>query len=287
MAANPRPLGPGGPRVNPVGFGGMYLSLDGRPSEAQALGTLQAALEAGVDFIDTADVYCIDDGEIGHNERLIARALAGRRDVVVASKGGLHRPDGRWTRDGRPQHLARACEASLTALGVEAIDLYQLHEPDPDVPFAESVGALARLREQGKVRAVGLSNVTTEQIEIARRIVPLSSVQNRWNVSDRRPERDGVLAACAAAGIAFIAYSPFGGGNQAPKLGNNARLAAAAAGHGISVHALILAWMLAKSPVVICIPGARQAHNVRDNAWAAEVALSPGDVRAIEATLDG
>ena len=205
--------------------------------------------------------------------------------MIVATKGGLRRPRGEWTRDGRPAHLVAACEASLRALGVEAIDLYQLHEPDPAVPFADSVGALARLREQGKVRLVGLSNVSTDEVAAARRIVPIASVQNRWNVYDRRPETEGMLAACEAAGIAFVAYSPFGGGNRSPKLGLNAALASEAARRGITPHRLLLAWMLAKSGAAIVIPGSRQAHNARDSAWATGVDLSPKDVADIEATL--
>jgi aryl-alcohol dehydrogenase-like predicted oxidoreductase len=281
-----RRLGPDGPRVSVVGLGCMYLSLDGRPEEAHAIHTIHAALDVGVTLLDTADVYCIDDDDIGHNERLIAKALVGRRErVVVASKGGLRRPRGEWTRDGRPEHLVAACEASLKALGVDAIDLYHLHEPDPAVPFADSVGALARLRAQGKVRLVGLSNVTTGELATAQAIVPIASVQNGWNVFDRRPEREGMLAACEAGGIAFLAYSPFGGGNRAPKLGRNARLAEQAQRRDVTPHRLLLAWMLAKSKAAIVIPGSRQDHNARDSAWATGVDLSAVDVVEIEACL--
>jgi len=281
-----RRLGPDGPLVSEVGLGGMYLSIDGRPEEAQAIRTLHAALDAGVTLIDTADVYCLDDRDLGHNERLIARALTGRREkVLVATKGGLRRPNGAWVHDGRPAQILAACDASLKALGVEAIDLYQLHAPGSYVPFTESVGALARLREQGKIRLAGVSNVTPLELAAARRIVPIATVQNRWNVFDRGPERDGMLAACEAAGIAFLAYSPFGGGNRAPKLTRNERLAAEAKKRGITPHRLLLAWMLAKSPVALPIPGSRQAHNAEDSAWASGVELSPADVMEIEATL--
>ncbi len=268
-----RRLGPDGPMVSEVGLGGMYLSIDGRPEEAQAIRTIHAALDAGVTLIDTADVYCLDDGDIGHNERLIAKALRGRPE------------NGDWTHDARPAQLAAACEASLKALGVETIDLYQLHAPGPHVPFAESVGALARLRERGLVRLVGLSNVSADELAEARRIVPIASVQNRWNVQDRRPEQDGILAACDAAGIAFLPYSPFGGGNRAPRLGRNEALAAAAKKREVTPHRLVLAWMLAKSPVVIPIPGSRQAHNAQDSAWATGVDLTAADVAEIEATF--
>ena len=281
-----RRLGPDGPMVSAVGLGGMYMSITGRPEEAQAIRTIHAALDAGETLIDTADVYCLDDSDIGHNERLIAKALQGRGETVtVATKGGLARPRGAWTRDARPEHLAATCEASLKALGVASIELYQLHAPDSKVPFAESVGALARLREQGKIRRVGLSNVSAAELAEAQKIVPISSVQNRWNPGDRGPEKDGVLAACTAAGIAFLPYSPFGGASGAESLGERKKLAAEASRRGMSPHRLVLAWMLAKSPVVIPIPGARREVSARDSAAAADVELSAADVATVESAF--
>ena len=279
-----RQLGPDGPQVSAIGLGGMYLSVTGRPDEAQAIRAVHAALDAGVTFIDTADVYCLDDSDIGHNERLIAKALQGRSEsVIVATKGGLLRqPGGAWTRDASPEHLTRACEQSLAALGVEAIDLYQLHAPDPKVPFLESVGAIARLREAGKVRRVGLSNVDAQEITEAARIVPIASVQNRWNPGHRHPEEDGVLAACEAAGIAFLPYSPFGGASGAKSLGEMKGLAAEALRRGVSSHRLVLAWMLAKSPVVIPIPGVRREETARDSAAAADLVLGADEAAQIE-----
>ncbi|MEO5729625.1 MAG: aldo/keto reductase, partial [Byssovorax sp.] len=269
-----RQLGPDGPQVSAIGLGGMYLSITGRPDEAQAIRAVHAALDAGVTFIDTADVYCLDDSDIGHNERLIAKALKGRSEkVLVATKGGLRRPKGSWTRDASPEHLARACEQSLAALGVEAIDLYQLHAPDPNGPVLESVGAIARLREAGKVRRVGLSNVDAQEITEAARIVPIASVQNRWNPGHRHPEEDGVLAACEAAGIAFLPYSPFGGASGAKTIADLGGLSAEAKRRGVSVHRLVLAWMLAKSTVTLPIPGARRPETIRDSAGAAELGL--------------
>jgi aryl-alcohol dehydrogenase-like predicted oxidoreductase len=281
-----RQLGPGGPTVGEIGLGGMYLSITGRPEEAQAIRAVHAALDAGVTLIDSADVYCFDDRDIGHNERLIAKALAGRSEaVVVATKGGLRRPRGSWTRDGRPEHLAAACEASLKALGVATIELYQLHAPDSAVPFAESVGAIARLREQGKVKRVGLSNVSAAELAEAQRLVPIASVQNRWNPGHRSPEHDGVLAACTAAGIAFLPYSPFGGASGALALGERSKLGAEAKRRGMSPHRLVLAWMLAKSPVVIPIPGVRREASARDSAGASGVELSAADVAAVEGSF--
>jgi aryl-alcohol dehydrogenase-like predicted oxidoreductase len=283
-----RKLGPDGPMVSAIGLGGMWMSIaDGgrRPDEAQSIATIHAAIDAGVTFIDTADVYCLDDDDIGHNERLIAKALKGRREkVVVATKGGLHRPGGAWTRDARPEHLIAACEASLKALGVDAIDLYQLHAPDPKVPFTESLGALMRLREQGKIRFVGLSNVDAAKINVSRALVPIQSVQNRWNTSDRSPETDGVIAACEKAGIAFLPYSPFGGASGATRLADTA-LGAEAKRRGLSPQRLILSWMLAKSPVVIPIPGARRASSAVDSAGAGDVELGAADVAQVDATF--
>jgi aryl-alcohol dehydrogenase-like predicted oxidoreductase len=279
-----RPLGSSDLAVSAVGMGCMYLSIRDRPSEDDAVRTLHAALDAGVTLLDTADVYCLDHRDIGHNERLIARALRERKGagVVVATKGGLERPNGAWTRNARPNHLRRACDASLAALGVGRIDVYQLHAPDPSVPLGESVGELARLRAEGKIAHVGLSNVTVREIDEARAIVPVVSVQNRWNPGHRAPESDGVLAHCAKHGIAFLPYSPFGGASGAKALSGNGRLSGEAKRRGMSPHRLVLAWMLAKSPAVIAIPGARRVESIVDSTKAADLELSADEVKAVE-----
>jgi aryl-alcohol dehydrogenase-like predicted oxidoreductase len=279
-----RSLGPSGLAVSAIGLGGMYLSIDGRPSETDAVRTVHAALDAGVTFIDTADVYCLDDRDIGHNERLIARALREKpgAKAVVATKGGLERPRGSWTRNGRPAHLRAACEESLLALGVARIDVYQLHAPDPDVSLEDSVGELSRLRGEGKIAHIGLSNVSALELDRARAIVPIVSVQNRWNPRHRDPERDGVLARCTELGIAFFPYSPFGGAGGAKTLAGIGTVAKEARTRGVSAHRLVLAWMLAKSPVVIPIPGARRSASVVDSASAADLVLSTEDVVAVE-----
>src|ERR1700683_891001 len=215
-----RALGDSGLTVGAVGLGGMYLSVNDRPAESDAVRTIHAALDAGVTLIDTADVYCLDQRDIGHNERLIARALREKphANVVVATKGGLERPNGAWTRNARPAHLREACERSLKALGVPRIDVYQLHAPDPAVPLADSVGELARLRAEGKIAHVALSNVSVRDIDQARKIVPIVSVQNRWNPQYRAPETEGVLDHCTKLGIALLPYSPFGGASGAKSL---------------------------------------------------------------------
>lgn len=281
-----RRLGCTGLTVSAIGMGGMYLSITGRPQESDAIETIHAALDAGVTFFDTADVYCFDESDLGHNERVLARALTGRREsVVVATKGGLSRPGGAWTRSASPAHLRVACEKSVRALGVSAIDLYQLHAPDPNVPFADSVGELARLREEGKIKHIGLSNVDVREIAEAAAIVPIASVQNRWNPVDRAPERDGVLDHCTKNGIAFLPYSPFGGATGARALAKVGRLGETADNRKVSPHRLVLAWMLSKSPAVIPIPGARRIQSVRDSAAANAMVLTAADVIEIEASF--
>ena len=216
----------------------MHLSISGRPDDATGIAVIRAALEHGVTLIDTADVYCLDDGELGHNERLIATALrtwAGPREhVIVATKGGMTRPAGRWGRNGRPEHLRRACDRSLKALGVDRIDLYQLHTPDPEVPFAESIGALAELQRAGKIRWVGLSNVSVADIEEASRLVTVVTVQNRLNPFFREAVESGVVAFCERRGIGFLAYSPVGGGRLNLKLPAHPVLGPIARRHGVS-----------------------------------------------------
>ena len=281
-----RLLGPGAPAVTAVGYGGMHLSLEGRPPEEQSLRVLRAALDAGVTLIDTADVYCIDQHDIGHNERLIAQALArwagDRASVTVATKGGLVRPTGRWDTDARPEQLRAACERSLRALGVERLHLYQLHAPDPSVPLADSVGELARLREAGKLRWIGLSNVNLLQIREAQGITPITSVQNRLNPFFRESLIGGVVAYCAEQEIGFLAYSPTGGGRLTKTLPAHPVLASIARRLGVSAHAVVLAWVLAQSPTVIVIPSARTVNHALDSIGAADLVLGEDDLAAID-----
>ena len=282
-----RTLGPGAPEVAVVGLGGMHLSIDGRPDEATALRVIHAALDAGATILDTADVYCLDDADLGHNERLMAKALrtwGGRRDaVVVATKGGMTRPGGRWERNGRPEHLRRACDRSLKALGTERIDLYQLHAPDPEVPFPESVGALVELQRAGKIRWIGISNVTVQDIAGAARLAPIVAVQNRLNPFFREALSSGVVAECARRGLGFLAYSPVGGGRLNRKLSDHPVLQPIARRHDISPHAVVLAWVLAQGDTVIAIPSARTTAHAADSLTAADVQLSAAELAAIDA----
>jgi aryl-alcohol dehydrogenase-like predicted oxidoreductase len=276
--------------VSAIGLGGMPMSIEGRPDEARSIRTIHAALDAGVTLIDTADAYHLLAGETGHNERLIAKALAsypgGTSDVLVATKGGHLRPgDGSWDIDGSPAHLRAAADASLKALGVEAIGLYQFHRPDPKIPYEESVGVLRELLDAGKIRLAGISNASVEQIDIARRVLGegnLGSVQNQFSPSFRRSEAE--LAHCAALRIAFLPWSPLGGIGRAGGLGSrHAAFGEVAEAHGVSPQQVTLAWMLAKAPVVIPIPGASRPESITDSARAVSLELTPEEIQRLNA----
>jgi aryl-alcohol dehydrogenase-like predicted oxidoreductase len=268
-----------------IGFGGMPLSIQGRPPEDQGKRVLHAAIDAGMTLIDTADVYCMDDSDIGHNERLIASALAERDDrdrIRVATKAGLRRPRGAWTSDGTPEHIREACEQSLKALQTEQIWLYQFHAPDPKVPFEESVEAFAELHRAGKFVHFGLSNVSVKQLEQAQKILPVVSVQNRLNPYFR--ESIKVAQECAKRNVTFLAYSPVGGGRLAKKLTEFDVLLELARKYDRSVHAIVIAWVRAQGATVVPIPAARTIEHAVDSAGAGELVLAEGDLRAIDET---
>ncbi|HEX6641753.1 MAG TPA: aldo/keto reductase [Thermoanaerobaculia bacterium] len=268
-----------------IGFGGMPLSIQGRPPEEQGKRVLHAAIEAGMTLIDTADVYCMDDRDIGHNERLIAATLAERDDrdqIRVATKAGLRRPRGAWTNDGSPQHIREACELSLRALQTDRIWLYQFHAPDPKVPFEQSVEAFAELHRAGKFQHFGLSNVSAKQIEQAQKILPVVSVQNRLNPYFR--ESIPVAQECARRNITFLAYSPVGGGRLAKKLTQFDVLMELARKHDRSVHAIVIAWVRAQGETVVPIPAARSVEHAVDSARAGDLVLDDDDLRAIDET---
>jgi len=263
----------------------MHLSIDGRPPEADGINAIHASLDAGVTLIDTANVYCLSDDDLGHNERLIARALGAwrgpRETIQVATKGGLTRPGGGWERDGRPASLKRACEQSLEALGVERIALYQLHAPDPAVPLEESVGALSDLRTEGKIERIGLSNVSVDQINRASRVAPITSVQNRLNPWFREALSTGVVRHCEAQGIGFLAYSPTGGGRLTKKIPDHPAAKAVAARRGMSPHQAVIAWVLAQGRTVIALPSARKVAHAIDGAGAGSLTLEPEDLQEL------
>jgi len=271
-----------GTDVYPIGLGGMPMALSGRPPEEQSIRTIHAALDAGVNLIDTADAYCKDGAEVGHNERLIAKALQGRYDdVIVATKAGHIRPGGAWDIDGRPEHIREACEASLKALGTDRIDLYQYHRPDPNVPYAETVGAFKELQDEGKVRWIGLSNCNLDQLEEALEVAEIVSVQNQLSLGFTSPLIKGEVDFCSEREIAFLPWSPLGGIGNAAGAADVDPVKAAAEEHGVSPQQVALAWLLALGPTVIPIPGATRPESVTDSAQAAQLELSRDELRAI------
>ena len=275
--------------VSAIGLGAMPMSIEGRPDEPRAIATIHAALAAGVTLIDTADSYHLFAGETGHNERLIAEALdtyeGDTTGVLVATKGGHLRPgDGSWTQDGSARHIIEAAEASRIALDVEAIDLYQFHRPDPRVPFAESVGALKHLLDDGVILMAGLSNVDTDQIEQAMELTDgrIVSVQNQFSPSFRSSLAE--LRLCADLGLAFLPYSPLGGIANASGLGQaNGAFQTIADAHGVSPQQVALAWELSLAPVVIPIPGASRPETIRDSAAAARLELTEEELATLSA----
>jgi aryl-alcohol dehydrogenase-like predicted oxidoreductase len=275
--------------VSAIGLGGMPMSIEGRPDEARSIATIHAALYAGITLIDTADAYHLTATDVGHNETLIAKALASyggdTSGVIVATKGGHLRPgDGSWTQDGSPEYLKRACEASLKRLGVEAIGLYQFHRPDPKVPYADSVGAIRDLLDAGKIRMAGISNANPEQIRQANEILDgrLVSVQNQFSPAFRSSEPE--LELCDELDIAFLPWSPLGGISRAGELGSrHPAFHEIAAELGVSPQRVTLAWMLAKSDRVIPIPGSSRPETIRDSYAALEVVLTDEQVTRLDA----
>jgi len=268
--------------VNRMGFGAMRITgpdIWGEPKDpAEARRVLHRALDLGVNFFDTADAYGPNVSEL-----LIGSTLYPYpRGLVIGTKGGLTRPSaGEWTPDGRPAHLREACEASLKRLKLARIDLYQFHRIDPNVPLEDSVGELARLQKEGKIRHVGVSNFNVEQLARARKIVPVVSVQNRYNVADRASE--DVLQVCAREGIAFIPWAPIARGSS-DRLEQNASgkgLEAVAQARGVSVLQLAIAWLLAKSPAMLPIPGTSSVAHLEENVGAAQLQLSAAEMTAI------
>ena len=260
--------------VNRLGFGAMRVTGRGiwgePPSREQAIATLRRVVELGVNFIDTADSY-----GPSVSEELIAEALHPYPDdLVIATKGGLVRPGpNRWDANGRPEHLREACEGSLRRLRLEQIPLYQFHRPDPAVPLAESIGALAELKKEGKIRHVGISNVSEAQLREAQRTVPVVSVQNRYNVADRRSQ--SMIDICEQEQLVFLPWAPI------QETDKRVAVAVAAERHGATEHQVVLAWLLAISPAILPIPGTGSAGHAEENIAAASLELSPQEIRAI------
>jgi aryl-alcohol dehydrogenase-like predicted oxidoreductase len=268
--------------VSRLGFGAMRITGDGiwgEPKDTkEAFAVLRRAVELGTGFIDTADAY----GPY-ISERLIKEALYPYpRGLLIATKGGQVRPRRQeWLPDGRPEHLRAACEASLTRLKLERIDLYQLHRPDPQVPYEDSIGALAQLQKEGKIRHIGVSNVSVEQLSKARAIVAIVSVQNRYNVADR--ESDDVLAICERETIAFLPWAPLAQGARSRSDSDQRLVAleAIAKERQIDINQANLAWLLARSPVILPIPGTSRVAHLEDNVAAAKIKLTPEELARV------
>ena len=260
--------------VNRLGYGAMRITGPGiwgdPPSRDQAIATLRRVVELGVNFIDTADSYGPDV-----SETLIAEALYPYPDdLVIATKGGLVRPGpNRWDADGRPEHLREVCEGSLRRLRLDQIPLYQLHRPDPKVPLAESVGTLAELKDEGKIRHVGLSNVTEDQYREAQRIVPIVSIQNRFNVTDRQSE--SLIDLCEQEAMVFLPWAPI------QQTDRRVAVAAAARRRGVTERQVAVAWLLASSPAILPIPGTGSPEHAEENVAATAIDLSREEFEAI------
>ena len=260
--------------VNRLGFGAMRITGRGiwgePPSRGQAIATLRRVVELGVNFIDTADSY-----GPSVSEELIAEALHPYPDdLVIATKGGLVRPaPNRWEADGHPEHLREVCEGSLRRLRLEQIPLYQFHRPDPAVPLTESMGALAELKKEGKIRHLGISNVSEAQLREAQRIVPIVSVQNRYNVADRRSQ--SMIDICEQDQMVFLPWAPI------QETDRRVAVAVAAERHNATEHQVVLAWLLAISPAILPIPGTGSLAHAEENIAAASLELSPQEIRAI------
>ena len=280
------PAGAAAPR-RPIAIGCMRLSTAADRDEARAIAVLHAALDAGVTLLDTAGAYALDESELGHNERLLARALASWRGdpalVRVATKGGMTRPGGRWEPDGRARSLAAACAASRRALGVERIDLYQLHAPDPKVPLATSVRALAALQRDGAIERIGLCNVSLRQLREALEIAPIAAVQVELGPFRDEALRGGLARFCIEQDILLLAHRPLGGAKRAPRLANDPALRAVAARRGVTPWEVALAWIADLGPLLAPLPGPMRPETARSGARAAALRLEDRDRAELDA----
>lgn len=282
-----KPLGNTTVQISAMGLGAMPLSLRGRPAEAAAIALIHRALDLGVTLIDTADSYCQDESDKHHNEKLIHQALqqypGETRNVIVATKGGLMRPGGNWTRNGNPEHLRRTIRESFAALGGEKpLDVWQYHAPDPEYPLAVSLAPVREAVAAGMIRFVGVSNFSVAQIQQAQEIVELVSVQNQFNPWHRQPERDGVLEYCEQQELTFLPWSPLGGSRRVAELEKIPGLSQLAREKGASIYQMVLAWLRAKSPCVVPIPGASKISSLEDSLQAVEIQLSAAEGARID-----
>ncbi|MBE9043496.1 aldo/keto reductase [Pleurocapsales cyanobacterium LEGE 10410] len=280
----------GNTQISAIGLGAMPLSLSNRPPEADAISVIHKTLDLGVTLIDTADAYCRDGLDKHHNESLIAKALqqypGDTSSVIVATKGGVIRPYGKWVRDGNPDRLRKTIRESYMILkGSRPIDLWQYHAPDPNYTIKEALTPVKEAVNEGKIRYVGVSNFTVEQIEEARQIVDVVSVQNQYNPWHRQPEFDGVLDYCQREGLIFFPWSPLGGSSRVKGLQDIRVIAELAQARDVSVYQIVLGWLRGKYSCIVPIPGASRLSSIEDSVKAADLELSTKEIERIDRQL--
>ncbi len=283
-----RRLGNTNIEVHSIGLGAMPLSLEGRPNAAQAHSVIESFVQGGGNFIDTANVYCTNASEIGHNEKLIEQVLSKlnyKKDIFVATKGGIKRCKDDWVADGNPEFLRESCEKSLKALKTDSIFLYQLHAPDPEIPLTDSVGELLKLKDEGKIQHIGLSNVNIEHIQLALSITQIMSVQNRCNLFNRASFTNGVIEFCEKNEITFIAHSPVGGHFEHRQQTDNVLLKKLSEEHKASTYQIMIAWLLHKNPTILPIPGASKVSSIIDSLHAMNINLSKEELQLLETSI--
>ncbi|NJL09664.1 MAG: aldo/keto reductase [Calothrix sp. SM1_7_51] len=276
-----------GVRVSAIGLGAMPMSIYNRPEESESIPVIHRALDLGITFIDTADSYCRDESDKHHNERLIYQALENYQGdtshVFIATKGGLMRPNQTWGLNGNPQHLRETIKVSFDAFGGnKPIDLWQYHAPDPEYTIEESLAAAKEAVEAGMIRFVGVSNFSVEQIKRAQDVVEIVSVQNQYNPWNRQPEFDGVLEYCENENLTFLPWSPYGGSRRHMSLQDFPAIAKLAGEKGVSVYAIVLAWLRSKSSCILPIPGASKISSIEDSVSAINLNLSSAEVATID-----
>ena len=280
-------LGNTGVTISAIALGAMPMSISSRPEESIAIATIHRALNLGVTLIDTADSYCKDESDKHHNEQLIHKALQQYKgdisNVIVATKGGLMRPNGSWTRNGNPDHLRKTIRESFQALGGEKpIDVWQYHAPDPEYSIEAALAPALEAVKEGLIRFVGVSNFSVEQIKRARDVVEIVSVQNQYNPWYRLPELDGVLKYCEREKLTFLPWSPLGGSRRVGNLKDIPEITELAQEKGASIYSIVLAWLMAKSPCIVPIPGASKISSIEDSVRAVDVKLSSQEVARID-----
>ncbi|MBZ8180918.1 aldo/keto reductase [Oscillatoria salina] len=274
-------------KISEIGLGAMPMSLQSRPPESEAIQVIHKALDLGVTLIDTADSYCKDESDKHHSERLLAKALkqynGDTSNITIATKGGLMRPQGSWTRNGNPVHLRETIRLSFESLGGEKpITLWQYHSPDPDYSIEAALTPAKEAVEQGMIRYIGVSNFSVAQIKQAQDFVEIVSVQNQYNPWHRNPEFDGVLEYCEQENLTFFPWSPLGGSRRHSNLEDIPVIANLAKEKGVSVYQIVLAWLRAKSDCILPIPGASKPSSIESSVAAAKVELSEAEVEQID-----